>query len=119
MTRSDAADLRRWTLEPMTVEDSSPHWRGGLAMVVFVALALGAIDANNQRVEQSERADRAEVQARDAKAALEQINEAPQIRLVGRNFRCENFRIRDEWTLVVAKECERLGGLLVMARGAP
>ena len=101
---------------PHEVRESKPDWKNGLLMTLGAVLALGWIDANDNRAHERELAAQAEQRAAQWQSQAEAIERAPTIRLEGEGYVCRNFNIQREWTAVMATECQRLAGLLRTAR---
>lgn len=107
---------RHNNLFPLCVVDSRPDWTKGLLAAALLVGTLLVMETNRIADEHMADARRARAGEERERITRESLDLAPQIRLEGEGYRCRNFKVRTEWVAVVARECERLGGLLRMAR---
>lgn len=116
-----AASAARLALEPQIVCHEQPDWRVELLITLAAILAIGLLTALGEASASIRRADDAEAVADRWKARAERSESTATVRLEleGEGFQCRNFNIRPEWEPAVAKECERLAGLMAVARATP
>lgn len=106
-------------LEPQTIQQEQPDWRVELLLVLAGLLALGLVVVLAELLTITRQGDRAAAAADFWKAKSLRGELTAAVRLEPDNaggFTCRQYNIRPEWELAIAAECERLAGLMFIAR---